>query len=154
MSATERDEYQNAMRLHRVSMTFDMDSKLTHEAREVVLQVLASMAGSPMAATERKTSEADPRAESKGRRKLSVFELARLKHDIQVASSGTAGAELLRQVVWSIEAGALKRFSPLHAAHIALKKIREGGWTRPHRMPPNWSLEMSAPAVAEACRAA
>ena len=38
MSATERDEYQNAMRLHRVSMTFDLDSKLTQEARASVLE--------------------------------------------------------------------------------------------------------------------
>ena len=154
MSATERDEYQNAMRLHRVSMTFDMDSKLTQEARAVVLQVLASMAESPLAG-EHSPSATEPRVDSKGRRrKLSVFELARLKRDIQNATSSTAGAELLRQVLWSIEAGALRRFSPLHATHIAVKKIREGAWTRPHRMPPNWSPEMSAPAVIETCRAA
>ena len=102
------------------------------------LRVLASMADSPVAMGHERSNE-DPRANSKGRRKLSVFELARLKRDIQIATSGIAGAELLRQVLWSIEAGALRRFSPLHAAHIALKKIREGAWTRPHRMPPNWS---------------
>ena len=153
MSATERDEYRNAMRLHRVSMTFDMDSKLTQEARAVVLQVLASMAESPMA-VEHKASTLDPRVNSKGRRTLSVFELTRLKRDIQIATSSTAGAELLRQVLWSIEAGALRRFSPLHATHIALKKIREGAWTRPHRMPPNWSPDTSTPAVTETCRAA
>jgi hypothetical protein len=153
MSATERDEYQNAMRLHRVSMTFDMDSKLTREARAVVLQVLASMAESPAVVGE-KPSITAPGVGSKGCRKLSIFEIARLKRDIQIATSSTAGAELLRQVLWSIEAGALKRFSPLHAAHIALKKIREGGWTRPHRMPPNWSPETSASAVTETCRAA
>ena len=153
MSATERDEYQNAMRLHRVSMTFDMESKLTQEARAVVLQVLASMAESPLA-VERKPSPTDPRADSKGRRRLSVFELSRLKRDIQIATSSTPSTELLRQVLWSIEAGALRRFSPLHAAHIALKKIREGAWTRPNRMPPHWSPEMSAAAVTETCRAA
>jgi hypothetical protein len=154
MSATERGEYQNAMRLHRVSMTFDMDSKLSREARAVVLQVLASMAESPTA-TDPKPSTTAPRGDSKARRKLSVFELARLKRDIQIATSNTAAsAELLRQVVWSIEAGALRRFSPVHAAHIALKKIREGAWTRPHRMPPNWSPELSAPPVTETCRAA
>jgi hypothetical protein len=153
MSATERDEYQNAMRLHRVSMTFDMESKLTQEARAIVLQVLASMAESSTAMGD-KPSTTDPHVNSKGRRKLSAFELARLKRDIQIATSSTAGAELLRQVIWSIEAGALRRFSALHAAHIALKKIREGTWTRPHRMPPNWSPELSASAVTETCRAA
>lgn len=153
MSATERDEYQNAMRLHRVSMIFDMDSKLSEEARGVVLQVLASMAESPMAA-DRTPPTTALRVDSKDRRKLSAFELARLKRDIQIATSSTAGGELLRQVVWSIEAGALRRFSPQHAAHIALKKIREGVWTRPHRMPPNWSLELSIAAVPETCRVA
>jgi hypothetical protein len=153
MSAAEREEYQNAMRLHRVSMTFDMDSKLTQEARAVVLQVLASMAEAPVV-TDHKSTTTEPRVDSKGRRKLTVFELARLKRDIQIATSSTAAAELLRQVAWSIEAGALRRFSPQHALHIALKKIREEAWTRPHRMPPNWSPELSAPAVTEPCRAA
>jgi len=61
---------------------------------------------------------------------------------------------LLRQVVWSIEAGALRRFSAPHAINIALKKIREGSWTRPHRMPPNWVPALSMGAVTETCRAA
>jgi hypothetical protein len=154
MSATEREAYQNAMRLHRVSMTFDLDSKLTPEARAVVLQVLASMAESPRAIAEHKPFTPNPRMDSQDRRRLSVFELAQLKREIQIATSSIAGTDLLKQVLWSIEEGALRRFSPLHAARIALKKIREGAWTRPNRMPPNWSLEMSALAVTETCRAA
>ena len=87
-----------------------------------------------------------------GRRaKLSVFELARLRRDVQAATSSAAAPELMRQVVWSIEEGSLKRFSPTHAIHIALKKIREGAWTRPNRMPPNWARAMSAPAQPETC---
>jgi hypothetical protein len=54
-------------------------------------------------------------------------------------------AERLREVVWSIEEGALRRFQPLHAMRIALKKIREGVWTRPNRMPPNWARALTAP---------
>ena len=81
---------------------------------------------------------AGPPAASKVGRKLSVFELARLRRDIQAVTSAQDAPETLRQVIWSIEEGSLLRFSPLHAAHIALKKIREGAWTRPHRMPPNW----------------
>jgi hypothetical protein len=65
-------------------------------------------------------------------------ELAWFKRDIQIASSSAQGPELLRQVMWSVEAGALRRFSPQHAINIALKKIREGSWTRPHRVPPTW----------------
>jgi hypothetical protein len=57
----------------------------------------------------------------------------------------------MRQVVWSVEAGALRRFETRHALHIALKKIREGRWTRPHRMPPNWARALSQPPALEPC---
>jgi hypothetical protein len=152
MSTTERDAYQEAMRMHRPSMTFDMDSKLSGEARAVVLQVLFSMSATPVPTTNKVSKTISP--EEPRARNLSVFDLARLKREIQTATSSTACPELLRQVVWSIEVGALKRFSTLHAVHIALKKIREGAWTRPHRMPPNWIPKMIAPAVSETCRVA
>ena len=119
----------------------------------MVLQVLSSMAAVPAAADcsrgTTSTGGGEPR-----RRNLALFELARLKRDIQNATSSTASPELLRQVVWSIENGALKRFTPLHAINIALKKIREGTWSRPHRMPPNWVHALSTAAVSETCRAA
>ena len=84
-----------------------------------------------------------------------MFELARLKREIQKAGScGSDRPELLREVVWSIEVGALQRFKPVHAMNIALKKIREGVWTRPHRMPPNWMRGLSAGAGFETCGAA
>jgi len=70
---------------------------------------------------------------------LSTFELARLRRDIQAVTSSATAAALMRQVAWSVEEGALRRFDTLHATRIALKKIREGSWTRPNRMPPNWS---------------
>jgi hypothetical protein len=152
MSPVEREAYQEALRMHQGSMTFDMDSKLTEEARATVLKVLASMAEMPVATSPESapnTSPVDATA-----RKLSSFDLARLKRDIQIATSTTAGPELVRQVAWSIEAGALRRFSPAHAIHIALKKIREGAWTRPHRMPPNWIPALSASAGSETCRVA
>ena len=153
MSANEREAYQQAMRMHRASMTFDTESKLTEKGRAMVLQVLASMAAAP-APTDSKGSAATVGVEPR-RRKLPLFELARLKRDIQIASSSTQGGpELLRQVMWSVEAGALRRFSARHAINIALKKIREGTWTRPHRMPPNWVPALSAVADAGTCRAA
>jgi hypothetical protein len=68
---------------------------------------------------------------------------------------GTAEAsERLREVVWSIEEGALKRFQTLHGIRIALKKLREGAWTRPNRMPPNWTRALSTPRGGEASSAA
>ncbi len=76
-------------------------------------------------------------------------------------------AETFRQVLWAVEEGALRRFEPGKAVNIALKKIREGAWTRPNRMPPNWraagvaAIALDGPvsatrigAAAEVCSAA
>ncbi len=41
-------------------------------------------------------------------------------------------------MLWAVEEGALRRFEAAKGVNIALKKIREGAWTRPNRMPPNW----------------
>jgi hypothetical protein len=153
MSAGERDAYQAAMRMHRSTMPFDLESKLSEEGRAMVLQVLSSMAAIPTAADCSGGSTVANGRETR-RRQLALFELGRLKRDIQNATSSTASPELLRQVAWSIEVGALRRFSPLHAINIALKKIREGTWSRPHRMPPNWVHALSTAAVSETCRAA
>jgi hypothetical protein len=152
MSASERNGYQDAMRMHRTSMAFDADSKVTGEGRAVVLRVLASMAAVASGVDVQVSQSTEV---VKGRRRgVSVFELARLKREIQRAGSCSGRPELLREVVWSIEVGALQRFKPLHAMNIALKKIREGGWTRPHRMPPNWMRSLGAGAGFETCGAA
>lgn len=138
MSASERREYDDARRMHRPHMSFDANSALTADDRGTVLQQLSALASTPIrpvASTRvvcEKSAPGPPR-------QLSVFELARLRRDVQAATSSTATPELVRQVVWSVEEGALRRFTPQHAVHIALKKIREGAWTRPNRMPANWS---------------
>lgn len=150
MSPLEADRYREAARLHQTHMEFSPDSKLNAEQRGRVLQFLGCLAIEPVAAAS--VAAAGPPAASKVGRKLSVFELARLRRDIQAVTSAQDAPETLRQVIWSIEEGSLLRFSPLHAAHIALKKIREGAWTRPHRMPPNWVRRMQAPP--ETCRRA
>ena len=162
LSATERDAYHSALRLHRPTMAFDSDSKVPAEKRAFLEATLATLAadasashspGSPGRWTAlpsaspphgSRTPPAHPAANAP-KRQLSLFHIARLKRDIQSATSCAAAPELVRQVVWSIEAGALRRFSPLHALNIAVKKIREGSWTRPHRMPPNWARSLSAP---------
>ena len=141
MSAGEESRYREALRTHQGHIDFDADSRLSAEERGRVLQFLTCLALEPARAQHPVT----PAAVVRGPRKLSVFELARLKRDIQSATSSAAAPELMRQVLWSIEEGSLKRFEPAHALHIALKKIREGAWTRPNRMPPNWARAMSAP---------
>ena len=54
-----------------------------------------------------------------------------------------------------MEEGALRRFEVPLAANIALKKLREGAWTRPNRMPPNWlRVDLLRDARPESCVAA
>ena len=146
MSDTERHAYQEALRFHRPHMEFDAQSKLTSDARSKIQRTLTNLIT---------TNSPNPsiRPSSPGRkplpRKLSLFELARLNHELQSATSPASAPELMRQVTWSIQHGALRRFDTRHALNIALKKIREGTWSRPHRMPPNW-----IPAAPEPCHAA
>ena len=156
LSATERDAYHQALRLHLPTMPFDFDSKVSAEKRAFLVQALTTLAadvttsGNPVMAPHNPKLPSAHHAPNSPQRKLSLFHIARLKRDIQSATSNAAAPELLRQVVWSIETGALRRFSPLHALNIALKKIREGSWTRPHRMPPNWTRSFSTPAQSTA----
>ncbi len=147
MSAAEESRYREALRTHQGHMAFDGESKLSAEQRGTLLQFLSCLAVQP-ARVEVPSAATAP---ARGPRKLSVFELARLKRDLQAATTSAAAPELMRQVVWSIEEGSLKRFPPIHALHIALKKIREGAWTRPNRMPPNWARAL---APLETCRRA
>ena len=65
--------------------------------------------------------------------------------------SSRDAVEVLRQLVWAVEEGALRRFEVALGVNIALKKIREGAWTRPNRMPPNWARLAALP---ETCSAA
>ena len=152
MSAIETQAYREAFRTHQPQMHFEPASTLSEEARAKVLAILAAFAVQPTAAP---AMPQEPVSAAKAMpRKLSVFELARLIRDLQQATSSAEASELMRQVVWAIEEGALQRFAPAHALHIALKKIREGAWTRPNRMPPNWARPLSAPSVPEICRRA
>lgn len=159
LSPTERDAYHTALRLHRPTMPFDPETKVSGEKRAFLQEALATLAADATLAGVSRTPTPSTPSNQPSPCKLSLFHIARLKRDIQSATSTAAAPELLRQVVWSIEAGALRRFSPLHALNIALKKIREGSWTRPNRMPPNWARSVSAPAARatsahEACSAA
>jgi hypothetical protein len=159
LSPTERHAYQEALRMHHSHMDFDTNSSLRPEAKAQILNALAAMAAPSDSADQTSPSNhphtSRPSASARPtQRKLSLFELARLNREIQSAASPTSAPELMRQVMWSIESGALKRFDTRHALHIALKKIREGLWTRPHRMPPNWARTSSTPPSPEACRAA
>jgi hypothetical protein len=152
LSDTERTAFFVASRDRRTSMAFDETNPLTPEERGRVLEILTQIS------TERPTAPAPAKpASSMSRtpefaqpRRLSPLEAARLRKRLGELVPLGATAEVFRQVLWSMEEGALRRFDPRLAGNIALKKIREGAWTRPNRMPPNW-LRSAAP---ETCSAA
>jgi hypothetical protein len=175
LSRTERHAYQEALRRHRATMEFDLDSTVPLATRVQLQQLLATLAApcpsslcaspsptpgscrelpsaqSPLSQTllhpnargSAPASSTSTFTASRPPKKLSLFDLGRLHRALQFSTSAAAAPELLRQVVWSIEKGALTRFDTRHALHIALKKIREGLWTRPNRMPPNWTRALT-----------
>jgi hypothetical protein len=144
MSAAEQRSFDEAQRLHTSGMAFEENSQLHAEERATLLLFLEICAVKP-AAPPVSLSPPASGAVAGDPRKLTVFELARLRRELLAAVEPAEANERLREVVWSIEEGSLRRFQSLHAMRIALKKIREGAWTRPNRMPPNWARTLSAP---------
>jgi len=71
-------------------------------------------------------------------RRMSVFDVARLRRALQAIVGLGDVNDMAREVLWAVEEGALKRFPAAHAINIALKKLRQHEWSRPSRMPPNW----------------
>jgi hypothetical protein len=151
LSANEQREFFQASRDRRTSMVFDEATALEPEERGRVLELLAQISGErPKPADHPQSSMPRRNAmDFAGPRKLSALEAARLRRRILDLVPAAGGAEVFRQVLWSVEEGALRRFDARLAGNIALKKIREGAWTRPNRMPPNWLR-----AAPETCSAA
>jgi hypothetical protein len=152
-SAAERGRYFNASREGLPIIEFDPDTALTPEDRGQLLTQLQQMARArsstcvaPKCAQVPSISPGYARA-----RRLSPLEFARTRKRVLERVAAGEAREVLRQVVWAVEEGALGRFEMPHAVNIALKKIGEGAWTRPHRMPPNWSRELAS---SEVCRSA
>jgi hypothetical protein len=152
LSETERAGFFVASRDRRSSMNFDETTALDAAERGRVLELLSQISTQKPAAVAAPHSSS-PAAQSKDfakPRKLSPLEAARLRKRIGELVPLTSAPEVFRQVLWSMEEGALRRFDARLASNIALKKIREGAWTRPNRMPPNWLRG----AAAETCSAA
>ena len=87
-------------------------------------------------------------------RRLTALEVMQVGKSLRTLAAARAEAPpegLLVEVVFAAEEGALARFPVPLAVNIALKKIREGVWSSPHRMPPDWSLRR---ALAVTCGAA
>jgi hypothetical protein len=141
-SASERSRYFHASRNGAGSMAFDPDSLLTPADRRQLEIQLQQMAGARnLSAETGKCVQSVPAGLSAATqaRRLPTLLLARIRQLLLQIVDGEGAPEVLRQMVWAAEEGALRRFEPSMALNIALKKVREGAWTRPHRMPPNWS---------------
>jgi site-specific DNA-cytosine methylase len=154
VSDAERARFFTASRDRLTSLEFDTDTRLTPEDRGQILAQLAQLAAAKPAPTARAPSAAKP--SYVGPRRLSVLDLARTRKRILEAVPAAAAPEMLRQVLWAVEQGALRRFDLGLALNIALKKIREGAWSKPNRMPPNWipAVRGGERAVPEQCSAA
>jgi hypothetical protein len=144
LSPAERSRFNEARRLQATHMTFDADTTLSPEDRGTLLNYLQILAA-PRAVASDCGSKALARPQPPGRPVLSFYDSARLQRALRSLAPPAEVPELMRQVAWSLEKGALKGFNPVHAVNIAAKKIREGVWTRPNRMPPHWQ---PAPPVA------
>jgi hypothetical protein len=161
MSKAEQRAFQDAQRLRSHAMGFDADCRLSPEQRATLLLFLEICAAKPAAPAITSPATLENRAAVTAR-KLTIFELSRLRREVQSVVGSAATTERLREIVWSIEEGALQRFQTLHAIRIALKKLREGAWTRPNRMPPNWARALQSSkefaarptAAPETCRSA
>jgi hypothetical protein len=152
LSADERSGFFLASRDRQTTMRFADDSALTAEERGRVLAILASISNEKPKVAEKPANVAARIAPGNYAkpRKLSPLDAARLRKNILQLTPSDVGPEIFRQVLWSMEEGALRRFDARLAGNIALKKIREGAWSRPNRMPPNWMRS----AAVEACGAA
>jgi hypothetical protein len=155
-SAAERSRFLAASGNGTTAIEFDGDTRLTPDDRGQLLTQLNQMASArskPREVTNSVHRTPDARSYAKPRC-LSPLELARTRKHVLQSVPGLQAQEILRQVVWAVEEGALRRFEMPLAVNIALKKIREGAWTRPNRMPPNWARWVRAPAGLETCRRA
>ena len=131
---------------------FDLETQLTLEDRHCLLAQLAQMAEARHAAPKAALTlggASSPGVGAKAR-SLSILELARTRKQLLAIVPGAEVAERLRQIAWAVEEGALSRFDRTLALNIAVKKLREGAWTRPNRMPPNWLLRTASPEICSA----
>jgi hypothetical protein len=153
VSPAELSRYFNASRDRLTAFEFDTETKLSPADRGHLLSPLAQLAASRPTETHRKTAANVSTAKNSTPRRLTMIEVARTRKQLLRALPGASAEEVLRQVIWAVEEGTLGRFGGAMALNIALKKIREGAWSKPHRMPPNWmpSVKRLISAVPETC---
>lgn len=154
LSGLEKLLYARALADAQEFMAFTAETQLTPLEQQYVQQsLLARAEGVREAAKPAVRSTPAPLAVSAARpayagpRRLGAFELVRCRKRLSALVPTSELPEVWRQIVWSVEEGALRRFEPSLAVNIALKKLREGAWTRPNRLPPQWQVGARASAA-------
>ena len=148
LSAGERARFAEASRLRRSNLEFDADTRLGPDERGHVLATLESLARARPTVSPTLAATAASAGRTSGPRRLATLEILKLQKSLRTlaAAAGTAPeAGLLREVLFAVEEGALLRFPAPLAINVALKKIREGAWSVPHRMPPDWGASRALP---------
>lgn len=141
MSAAEKARYFEAQNRGDSSCTFEPDSRIDALEQRWIqlmlerLEIQAKQRQAPQIGAIR--VQKDVRALQKSRQ-IHTFLLASLRKRLADIIKGPEIDVRMREIVWSVEEGALNAFNPEHAINIALKKLREGQWTSPRRMPSNW----------------
>jgi hypothetical protein len=145
LSARERSLFAKASTDRRTTLEFDADTRLAPTDRAHVLATLESLARArPASAPPRHT----PGALTAVPRRLTALDVLKLQKGLRTLAAARAEAlptALLDEVVYAVEEGALVKFPIPLAVNIALKKIREGAWSSPHRMPPDWGGRRALP---------
>lgn len=136
-----------ALNARAASMAFSPTCSLTDAERSVLNEWLAHLARQPVEAPRREAPAPLPPAAQVGPRRLSMIELARLQAKVRDVVVGAEAPEVMRQVAWSMQFGALRRYPPAMALNVAAKKLREGCWSRPNKMPPNWTFLAAVPGL-------
>jgi len=154
LSAGERARFAESSRQRRSTLEFDADTRLGPADRGHVLATLESLARARPGATPGERGQVASTRSTSGPRRLAALEILKLQRSLRTLASAagvTPDSKLMREVLYAVEEGALLKFPAPLAINVALKKIREGAWSMPHRMPPNWGLCRALP---ESCGAA
>ncbi len=148
LSAGERTRFSSASTHRRTSLEFDADTRLSPTDRAHVLATLELLARARPAAATAEPAAATPRLHRAPPRRLTAIEVLKVQNGLRTLAAARAEAtspELLGEIVYATEEGALAKFPVPLALNIALKKVREGAWSSPYRMPSDWCARRALP---------
>lgn len=140
MSPEEKARYE-AFREGRIeNLSWDADTALTPEEREVILMSLRQARLIQIQPAPSHTPARRPPIAAQGPRRLSTVTLAQLRSRLTRHLALKDVPRRLLEITWAVERGNLRKHPVMLAVNIAVKKVREGLWNRPYRMPPDYQL--------------